>query len=442
MFRTIENDLIEWKNQPLRKPLLVRGARQVGKSYIIEQFGKKYFEQLITVNFELEPRFIACFESLDPYKILQAIEIITQRTIKTDSTLLFFDEIQQCPKAIMALRYFKEKLPQQAIIGAGSFLELVINDEAYQQPVGRVQSLYMKPCSFHEYLLACGESRLLDYLANANLEDKNYFHEQLLERCRNYFIIGGMPEAIEYTLTTGRILGCERIHSSILEYYKRDLAKYSGKINTHLLEKIFIKTPALTAKRFKYVDIDPDIQARDIKPALTMLVKAGIIHRVYHTAAQGLPLAASIHEKKFKLLFLDLGLIQRAMGLDLESFLQEPLMQINQGRLAEQFVGQELAAYSKPYEEPQLYYWEREQRGSLAEVDYVIQAGNDIYPVEVKAGKTGRLKSLQIFLKEKNVKLGICISQNPLSLEGNILYIPLYMISELPRLVKQIFRGS
>lgn len=438
MYRLLEAELIAWKNQPGRKPLLIRGARQVGKSYLVEQFGKQHFDQLVVVNFELEERFIGCFENLDPQKIIAAIELIAKRNIEAGNTLLFFDEIQQCPKAIIALRYFKEKMPELHVIGAGSFLEFVIKNEQYQQPVGRVQSLYLKPCSFKEFLIASGNHQLLEYLSTITLKTaiELPIHQLLLEKCREYFILGGMPEVIDYYLKQKKFLGCDQIHASILEYYRRDLVKYGRKLNVPILEKMFTKAPGLIAKRFKYVDIDAQIPSREQKPVLEALEKAGIVYFIHHTAANGLPLQASIDERNFKLLFMDIGLAKHSMGLDVETLLHDDLTLVNQGNLSEQFVGQELLAYGKAYEETRLFYWEREKRGSQAEVDYVISIGPHIYPVEVKSGKSGRLRSLRIFLEEKKIPFGIRISQNELSFYNDILSVPLYMIFEITRLVQ------
>ena len=440
MFREIEKDLIHWKDHVNRKPLLIRGARQVGKSYIVEKFGREHFKQLVVINFELEPRLIACFENIQPSKIIRSLEALTQQDITAGETLIFLDEIQQCPQAILALRYFKEKMPKLHIIGAGSFLELVINGDQYREPVGRVQSLYMKPCSFPEYLFACNDHRLIEYLAQVELNSgiEEPIHQLLLDKCREYFVIGGMPEAISYYTQTNKFHGIEQIHASILEYYRRDFSKYGAKLNARTLEKIFIRTPGLIAQRFKYKDIDPDIQARDQKPSLEALIKANIINPVYHSSASGLPFQVGMNEKKFKLLFLDLGLAKHATGLDIETLLHEHLIMLNQGAYAEQFVGQELLAYAKNYQEANLFYWEREKHGSQAEVDYVINIGPKIFPIEVKAGKTGRLKSLQVFLDEKGLDLGIRISQHQFSLQRRVLSIPLYMIHELERLITSL----
>ncbi len=440
MFRAVENDLIAWKNEYHRKPLLIRGARQVGKSYVVEKFGQTHFPHLLKINFELEPRYQACFNSLDPTKIINSLEILSQQDIIAGETLLFLDEIQQCPKALVALRYFKELMPELHVIGAGSFLEFTLNDEHLQQPVGRVQSLYMKPCSFREYLLATGHQRLIDYLGGIRLNEtiEPPIHELLLEKCREYFILGGMPEVIDFHITTNKFYGCEKLQATLLEYYKRDFSKYGAKVNVKVLEKIFTKAPRVIAKHFKYVDIDPDIQARDQKPALEALIKAGILYPVYQTSGNGLPFSAEKNEKKFKLLFLDIGLAKHATGLDTETLFSEKLILLNQGALAEQFVGQELLAYAENYQQAELYHWIRDKRGSQAEVDYLINVGPSIYPVEVKSGATGRMKSLQLFLDEKKLSLGIRISQKPFSLNHRVLSIPFYMIYELPRLLKSL----
>lgn len=437
MYRHIESNLLDWKDAPTRKPLLVRGARQVGKSYSVEKFGREHFESMLLVNFELEPLFSSCFEHLDPRKVINALELVTQISIVPGKTLLFLDEIQQCPKAIMALRYFKEKMPELHVIGAGSFLEFVIDDERYQQPVGRVESLYMKPCSFVEFLLARGDAALVDYMSTVTLEEgiEPVVHEMLLERCREYFVVGGMPEAVYHYTKTQKIIGIEKIQASILEYYRRDLAKYHKKLNVSILDKLFTKVPALVSQHFKYADIDPDTRSRDQKPALDALIKAGVIHPVYKTSASGLPLHIGMSEKKFKLLFLDTGLVKHETKLEKSVLLSEELLLLNQGAIAEQFVGQELLAYGKSYEESRLFYWARDQRGSQAEVDYVIHVNGDVIPIEVKAGKTGRLRSLKSFMQERQSKLGVRVSQHPMSYENGVLSVPLYMIHELERLV-------
>ena len=440
MFRSVENDLIEWKHHPNRKPLLIRGARQVGKSFVVEKIGAAHFEKLVTINFEFEPRFIDCFSTLDPVKIVRALEAVLGEDITAGSTLLFLDEIQDCPNAILALRYFKEKMPKLHVIGAGSLLEFSLNSTQFRKPVGRIQSLYMKPCSFKEFLIASEDQRLLDYLSSVSVNAgvEQLFHDVLLEKCREYFVLGGMPEVLNYYINQKKYLGCEVIQGTILEYYEKDFPKYNEKINIRILQKIFTKIPNLVGKRLKFSEIDPDTQARDQKPSLTALSNAGLIYPIYHTSASKLPLNATLNEKKFKMLFLDLGLLEHASRIDMHALLTEDLTLINHGALAEQFVGQELIAHSQNYEKPELYYWEREKNGSQAEVDYVMQLNGRVFPVEVKSGTTGRLKSLRVFMDEKKIKIGIRISPHNLSFHEGILSLPFYMIHELPRILAQL----
>ena len=433
MFRIVENDLLEWKDHPGRKPLLIRGARQVGKSFVVEKFAKACFENFITINFEFAPHFIDCFDTLDPYKIVRSIEAILGESIIQGHTLLFLDEIQECPKAILSLRYFKEKMPLLHVIAAGSLLEFALNADEFRKPVGRVQSLYMKPCSFKEFLIASGDQKLLDYISSISLTETidPAVHAILLEKCREYFILGGMPEVMNYYIQQKKYHGSEVIQATLLEYYEKDFPKYNKKINFHLLKTIFTKVPALVGKRIKYSEIDPHVQARDQKPALAALSQAGLIYPVYHSSASGLPLNATLNENRFKIIFLDIGLLEHASRVDIQTLLHDDLILINQGALAKQFVGQELIAYSKNYEKPELYFWEREKSGSQAEVDYILQLHGEIIPVEVKSGKTGRLRSLHIFMEEKKLKIGVRISPQPLSFHDGILSLPFYMIHVL-----------
>lgn len=438
MLRVIDSQLVEWKNQPGRKPLLLRGARQVGKSFAVENFGKKQFDSMVIANFEFERKYKQCFNTLDPMTIISNISAIAQQEIKPNETLLFLDEIQECPEAILALRYFKEKMPELHLIAAGSLLEFTLNDSQFRMPVGRVQSLYVKPCSFQEFLCAVGDARLCEQLAIATPATgvSPVIHELLLEKLREYFLIGGMPEVVSYYAEHKNLHLCHQLQASILEFYQRDFGKYAQKISIEYLHAIFDKIPQIAAKNFRYVEIDPKTQSRNIKPALKALVDAGLIYQVYQTSASGLPLSATINDRKFKLLFVDLGLLNHAGKLDIHTLAQDNLILLNRGTLGEQFVGQELLAYSISYEEAHLYYWEREKKSSTAEIDFVINVGSEIYPVEVKAGATGRLKSLQLFIDEKKSKIGVRISQNQLSFNGRILTVPLYMIHELPRLIQ------
>lgn len=438
MRRDIEQNLIHWKNQTNPTPLLLRGARQVGKTYVIEKFGHEHFEQVVTINFELQPEMIQCFEKLEPAEILNTIYLLTRKKIEPQKTLLFLDEIQDCPNAIRALRYFKEKLSQQHVIGAGSLLEFTLNDADFRMPVGRIQSLYLKPLSFKEYLSGRGDNQLREYIERIDFSahiDKT-IHEHLLKLVHEYMILGGMPAVLQSYFTNQNIADCQNIQTSLLNTYRQDFGKYSKRTNHKYLQKLFEKIPGLVAEKFKYSKVDPDIRSRELKEALYMLHNAGLIYTVYATSASGVPLTSLINEKIFKILFLDIGLMTRSGKLDTEVLLNNDVLLVNRGMLAEQFIGQELLAYTNPHEEGALFFWTRDKPSSMAEVDFITTVDASVIPIEVKAGTTGALKSLKIFMQEKKPILGIRFSQQPLSYIDNILSLPLYMTSEMARLIK------
>lgn len=439
MNREIIATLNHWYTSAIRMPLLIRGARQVGKTYAIETFAQQTFSNVIRINFELEPHFIACFDTLEPQTILNAILALTARTMKPNETLLFLDEIQICPRAIMALRYFKEKMPELPVIAAGSLVEFALNDENFSMPVGRVQSMHMKPLSFCEYLRARDHEVLLHHLEETSLDKPLHpaIHMRLLELVNEYSFIGGMPAAVKTFIETKNYENVQQIQTGLLSTFRNDFGKYA-KLATHkYLQSLFDKTPSLIGEQIKFSKIDPNFRARELSIAVENLKRAGIIHTVYATTAAGLPLKALIQEKKFKLLFLDIGLVSRAMRLTFNHLQQEDFYLINQGAMTEQWVGQELIAYSNLHEEPELYFWNRDKPGSQAEVDYVMVINNHIVPIEVKSGKTGRLKSLQIMMQEKNLPLGVKISKAPLSYEKGVLSVPFYLVNQLPRLVME-----
>lgn len=442
MQRTLESTLKVWKISVARSPLLIRGARQVGKTFLVKKFGRENFSSVVNINFDLEPQYKQCFETLQPTEINNLITTISRQPIVPGETLLFLDEVQECPNAIMALRYYKELMPDLHVIAAGSLLEFVLNDEAFRMPVGRVHSLYLKPLSFKEFLMALEYHDLLQQLATASVT--TVFNPAIVELLENllqlYFIVGGMPEAVNAYIQNKDFSQTKIIQLSLLNTFRNDFGKYASLAKHKYLQRIFEKAPGLVAQHFKYSQIDPEMQSRDLKAAIEALQFAGLIYQVFASQATALPLNALINYKKYKLLFLDIGLVKASSNLDADVMLRKDLMLVNKGDLAEQFVGQELLAYAEPYSAGQLYYWEREAKGSSAEVDYVINVGEVILPLEVKAGKTGTLKSMNYFIKNiSSVKsLGIKVSMQPLSLSDNILSIPLYMISELERLVKEL----
>lgn len=430
---------MNWKNQSNRSPLILRGARQVGKSYLVENFGKNHFRNTVTVNFELRPELKTCFDSFDVLEILNKLELMLGTTLTESDTLLFLDEIQECPKAISALRYFKENKPKQAIIAAGSLLEFALNAPDFKMPVGRVQFLYLKPLSFAEFLDAVDNSPLRQYLSNVTLATPHdeALHKKLLDLVKLYSFLGGMPAVIQSYCDQKNLTHCQTIQSALLQAFRSDFNKYSRATQYPHLEKVFKSIPTLIGKHLKYSHIDPDSKSKDLKQALYLLVLAGILYPVYSSSGSEVPLEAQSNELKFKVLYLDIGLMQNACGIQNHSFFEKNLLQINSGNLAEQLVGQELLGHQVAYEPAKLFFWQREKKGSQAEVDYLLQDSGEIYPLEVKAGKAGRLKSLRLFLDEKKSKLGVRVSQEKLSYVDHILSIPLYMVEQIPRLIKE-----
>ena len=419
-------------------PLLLRGARQVGKTYIVEKFGQKAFSTCLTLNFEQRPEWKECFTSLDPVKIKNALELVSGQTLNPQTALLFLDEIQECPEAIMALRYFKEQMPELAVIGAGSLLEFALNDPNFRMPVGRVQFLYLRPLSFGEFLDAMGHAKLRNYLQLVQIEEtiEAVVHKKLLTLIREYFALGGMPAVINEYLQSKSLRACQEIQTNILTAFRLDFGKYAARTPHEHLQNIFAKAPGLIGQWLKYTTIDAETAPRTLKNAIKKLSNAGLISLVYATSAAGLPFATHMNEKKCKFLFLDIGLAQRACHLSLELLFNEDLSLINDGALAEQFVGQELLAHLAKEEPNELFTWTREEKNSSAEVDFLVAVDAQIIPIEVKSGAIGTLRSLKLLLSERKMALGIRISEAPLHLHNSILSIPFYLIEQLPRFVK------
>lgn len=432
MQRDFKEVLLWWKDHPQRLPLIVRGARQVGKSFLIEAFGREEFKETVVVNFE-QSGFSQVFDSKDPGIILRELELIMDRVIVPGDTLLFLDEIQQCPQALAALRFFKEKVPQLHVIAAGSLLEFAIHDEHFSFPVGRVQFARLYPLSFGEFLEACGEGKLRAALHGFTLlsPPSAAVHAHLLSKMREYFVVGGMPAAVVAFVKTGSFLESKYVQKSLWEAFEGDFGKYASQTQHRHLKKIFKQAPQLVGSHVKYNRIDPDLlnPARDMKSAIELLRLAGLVHRVNATSAGDVPLLVGIKEQTFKLLFLDIGLLEPVMDVDPEH------PGLLAGPLAEQFVGQELLALSDPRLETSLFFWMRDKHGSSAEVDYLLVHKGKVLPIEVKAGKTGKLKSLHAFMKEKASPLGIKISIEPLTFSEGILSVPFYLLSELMRLL-------
>lgn len=437
MDRDIDTTLLAWKSKPGRKPLIIRGARQVGKTYAVTQLGR-HFDSLVEVNFEREKRFEKIFSGdLEPRKIASEISALKGVPIIPGKTLLFLDEIQVAPSAITSLRYFFEHFPELHVIGAGSLLEFELN--GLSVPVGRIDFLYMHPCTFSEFLRATGNSILDERIGGMTVEEpiEGPLHESALSLLREYMYVGGMPKVISRYTEEKSILAAEEEQRSIVQTCRADFAKYTRKNGIEMVENTFAALPAMVGNKTVYSEIDPDGRAYQIKTAIDLLEKARVVTRIRAASGAGTPLAANASEKFFKTTILDVGLMQRQTGTSYDEWSQ-PLRVTDRhrGNIAEQFAGQELLNRDGPYEAPGMYYWHRTTRGSQAEVDYLIENHGRILPLEVKSGTSNHMRSmLQFFLAYPETPVGIKCSQEILQKRDRILTVPLYAMSQISRLV-------
>ncbi|HLP59449.1 MAG TPA: ATP-binding protein, partial [Candidatus Deferrimicrobium sp.] len=346
---------------------------------------------------------------------------------------LFLDEIQEAPVAINALRYFYEMLPQLHVIAAGSLLDFEL--ENIGLPVGRVASIYMHPLSFMEFLAAKNESLLIETIIDhdESRELNEALHNKLLLLLGEYMTVGGMPEAVACFVENSDINRCFKIHRTIIDAFRQDFHKYAKKYQVKYVELLFNSIPGFLGKKFKFSNIPGEYRKRELMPALELLVKAGVAARIIHSSGQGVPLAAAAKEDVFKVLFLDIALSQSVLGSDTASWLLDPGINfINKGGLTEAFVGQELLAYSMPDQKSDLFYWQREERASNAELDYLIRKNDIIIPIEVKSGSAGHLKSLRLFLDEHGKSAyGVRFSVSNFFIDNDIHTYPLYAVAKL-----------
>jgi len=424
MKRLAEKKILKWKDSPRRKPLIIRGARQVGKTWLVDNFLAKQFDSFVKIDLEKRRDIHAYFDgNLDPKTILPYLELETERIIP-GKTLLFFDEIQACPRAIMALRYFYEQMPELHIIAAGSMLEFAFGDISI--PVGRVQYLYMHPMNFHEYLLAIGKEHMAEFALKSPVNIDEKIQKMILHELRNYFFIGGMPECVKTYRDSGSMLETFNVQSEIIASYLDDFSKYSPRIDTTCLDAVFLNVAKSVGEQLKYSRLNDAHSSKMNHTAFDLLVKAKVIHKIPACDPSGLPLGATANPKKFKAAMLDIGLLQRLCQIPAELELKEEnLLAMYRGKLAEQFVAQEILAKT----DLELYYWARDARGSSAEIDYLAVSQGNIYPVEVKSGASGSLKSLHMMLeKYQNCPQGLVLYSDIYKElpEQKITFMPLY----------------
>jgi predicted AAA+ superfamily ATPase len=435
LHRDIDSELLSWSRETSRKPLLLRGARQVGKSSAVRELAKK-FEFFLEVNFEEQKEVHKLFGGdLSPVNLCENLSIMYNTPVIAGRTLLFFDEIQACPEAISSMRFFFERIPELHLIAAGSLLEFAFEGLS-SFGVGRIRSMFIYPFCFNEFLSACGEDLLLKakQKADIGIPLQDPLHKKLLTLLKKFLIFGGMPEVVENYAKKQDITECQRILDDLIITLKTDFAKYKKRVPSLRISEVFDSVIEQAGKKFTYSKVLSESNHKQIKEALELLIMAGLIKPVTHSSANGIPLGAEADPTKRKMIILDTGILQRLSGLNISDIiLEDSLEMINKGSIAEIYTGLEIIKAASCYSIYDLYYWHREALNSNAEVDFIIQKGRNIIPVEVKSGTKGSMQSLFLFLKEKKSPFGIRFSLENFSSYNLILSCPLYSIREVLR---------
>jgi predicted AAA+ superfamily ATPase len=425
MKRFIDSALKKWKVHPRRKPLILRGARQVGKTYSLKQFGEQYFSNTAIIDLERNPDWHRIFSGdIRAKKVCAELEVLLNQKIIPGKTLLFIDEIQACPRAVTALRYFLEEMSDLHVVAAGSLLEFALEDIAF--PVGRIQFLNLHPLSFAEYLEATGREEAAQIVLGPPKALSQTVHEYLCEELRRYFFVGGMPECVKSYVDSGSVQEAFHVQAEICTTYRMDFSKYAPYADKHCLNAVLTSVAQRVGEQIKYARLAEGYTNPTLKKAFNLLSLANVIRRVPSADPSGLPLGATASGKIFKAVMVDIGLMQHLAGIpsDLE-YRKADLMRMYQGALAEQFVGQEMVLS----QQGNLYYWSRRAKSSTAEVDFLAVKDGNIFPVEVKSGPSGRLRSMHLVLERyPSCPGGIVLSSRPYSVlsKEKLTFIPLY----------------
>ena len=448
--RIIDQYLEEWAKRADHKPILLRGARQVGKSSSVRHLGR-LFQNFVEINFEKNEIYKQVFEAdLDAHRIVNQLSAVSGKKIIAGKTLLFLDEVQECPRAIMSLRFFKEDLPELHVIAAGSLLEFALR-ELPTFGVGRIHSLFMRPLSFDEFESAYGFDTLLKARNEASALHPlpEALYQTLLEHLRTYIMIGGMPEVVVKWIETQNYALCQEVQDDIIVSYESDFPKYKHKVDSELLRHVLHSAALQCGKKFVYSKVG-EYKTYAVKQALNLLFQAGILIPITHTSANGLPLGSEADENKRKVIFLDCGLLLRTLNMamgDISAITVQILTAnasdlANKGAIAEQVVGTELLAYKTPNLRHEIFYWTKEAKNSLAEVDYVDTFAQKVLPIEVKANVQGGMKSLWAMMREKKLNFAVrCSAENFGEItyldkgdndeERHVRIVPLFAISTL-----------
>ena len=451
--RIIDRYLSEWAARPVHKPVLLRGARQVGKSTAVRHLGES-FKYYVEVNLEKQSIYKDLFKTdLDVKRIVTQMAAMYGTPIVPRETLLFIDEIQECQEAIMSLRFFREDMPELHVIAAGSLLEFVL-DDLPTYGVGRIHSMYMFPMTFDEFLLANGERLLMEARGQAHADSPlpAPLHDKLVGLIRTFMLVGGMPESVAKWVETHDFLQCQEVQDDIIVGYESDFPKYKSKVNPQLMMATMKSVATQATKKFVYSRVPGEYKTAEVKNALALLVKAGVVIPVTHTSGNGLPLGDEADEDIRKMLLLDTGLLLRLLNMTMgdarartaKILTASAADLVNKGPLAEMLAGLELLHYLTPNLHHELYYWVRQAKNSTAEIDYLLSLDMKVLPFEVKAGVQGGMRSLWDFMREKKLTRAIrCSLENfgqfdyvDTEAEGLARHVevyPLYALSQFSR---------
>ncbi len=422
MERKLMSELIQWKDRKGRKPLLLEGARQVGKTYLLKDFGKRYFKNTAYINFQNpSTELIDLFNgSIEPKRIIMMLELLLNMKISPSETLLIFDEAQEVPRALTSLKYFYEDAPEYHIVTAGSLLGVFLH-KGSSFPVGKVNTLKLEPMDFEEFLWANNRENIVTFLKSNPAETT--FNEILSDLFKQYLYIGGMPEAIADWIENHNVENINAIQEEILSNYRKDFSKYTDNTTAIRIRQVFDSLPAQFAKKndkFLYGTVKSGARAREYEMAIEWLIDAGIIHRVNQVSCGNkIPLKSYANPSAFKLYFVDIGLFRHLAEIPIEViYSKTAIFDEFNGLIAEQFVLQQLAKYT-------LFYWTGEQ---ISEVDFVMQYGSEIIPIEVKSGTNVNAKSLKVFRETYSPKISVRFSLKDTRLDNDLQNISLFNI--------------
>ena len=452
MERAALHGLAAWLVKPGRKPLILRGARQVGKTWLVREAARRAGLQLIEVNFERTPLVEKHFGSNDPAAILAELSLALGQAIDLGHSLLFLDEIQAARGVLAKLRWFAELMPALPVIAAGSLLDFTLHSSPASMPVGRVEYLYVEPMSFPEYLLARGEIALLDHLRAWRWEGEfsPAAHTRAGDLLMQYMMVGGMPAVVAAHTTGATPRECRRLQHDLVTTFRDDFARYSSRLDREVLDHCLLAVAAMLGQKFVYSRVGGGLKQHQVKQALQLLLRARVCHLVPYTTASGLPLGGETKDTFRKAILLDVGLLQALLGTPAaEAFpAWETFSDQVRGQMADQLAGQQLRiATSGEGHDASLFYWQREG-GRPGEIDYLIQTQNRIIPIELKSGASGAMKSLHQFMSDKHLNLAVRLDSNPPSLQAmdvrttqgvavkyQLVNLPHYLAWNLPQLL-------